>query len=945
MSNSSFYSTTGATSNQEDAIEASVNNAAASETAAAASSATSTAQATISTDKATESAASAAEALVSKNAAAGSSSSALTSKNSATSSASAASGSATSASSSASTATSQASASSLSAAASLVSKNQSLAASQLSQYARDDSIDAKNLAVQEKILSVNAKTSSEAARDLSIAAKNDSVTAKDASVVAKDAAAASAASALSNKNSTDTNSSTATTKASEAASSATASASSATASAASATTSTASKDTAVAVTANFLGAHSSAPTQTAAGGSLAVGMLYFDTGSDVLKVRASGGWINAGSSINGTSARFAYTLSANQTTVSGNDLSGNSLQFDAPFVDVFLNGVKLAAGDMNISSGTSVVLAAGATAGDILEVVAFGTFQLTNGVFAGTTTVNNLTITGTTTAPTQAESDDSTKIATTAYVVDKITTLIGGAPSTLSDLNELAAAINDDANYNSTLTTALATKLPLAGGAITGDVTFGDGNKAIFGAGSDLKIYHSGSSSIIDNTSGGLFFNQWVDNADITFQNDDSTGGTTTYMLMQGSTGEVQLKHYGSTKISTKAAGVEVAGNMVVSGTVDGVDIAARDAVLTSTTTVANAALPKAGGTVTGDVTFNTQLGLGVAPHATASLNITNTNQHIRLNNGSELGVIALLSSGELELWGHGANESINFRTGSGSGNIAMNIVGNNVGINNASPSAKLHIGAETEVNLTAQSLFVQGSKSAFAGYAGLPQGQLLVYDDTASTAGSGGAIGFGANTGSTQKTWIAAIDARRDSATNNDYGGSLSFYTRPTGGVPVERMRLSSAGIVTTPYQPRFKAYLNANTGATTFAASTVHRVPFASEHWDVGNNFNTSDYMFHAPVDGIYLFNVAVLLHSVSTGTSNCEISFRHENHATYYGSRVDASTGWGDSYVSLNATAHIKLDAGDTVSVKVYCTEAFGIYGNSSGASTYFSGVLEG
>jgi len=85
------------------------------------------------------------------------------------------------------------------------------------------------------------------------------------------------------------------------------------------------------------------------------------------------------------------------------------------------------------------------------------------------------------TATTQAESDDSTKIATTAYVVDKITTLIGGAPSTLNDLNELAAAINDDANYNSTLTTALATKLPLAGGAITGNITFGDNNKAIFG--------------------------------------------------------------------------------------------------------------------------------------------------------------------------------------------------------------------------------------------------------------------------------------------------------------------------------------------------------------------------------------------------------------------------------------------------------------------------------
>ena len=45
-----------------------------------------------------------------------------------------------------------------------------------------------------------------------------------------------------------------------------------------------------------------------------------------------------------------------------------------------------------------------------------------------------------------------------------------------------------------------------------------------------------------------------------------------------------------------------VSGNIAVTGTVDGVDIAARDAVLTSTTTTANAALPKAGGTMTGDL-------------------------------------------------------------------------------------------------------------------------------------------------------------------------------------------------------------------------------------------------------------------------------------------------------------------------------------------------------
>ena len=51
-------------------------------------------------------------------------------------------------------------------------------------------------------------------------------------------------------------------------------------------------------------------------------------------------------------------------------------------------------------------------------------------------------------------------------------------------------------------------------------------------------------------------------------------------------------------------ADIDVDGSVIVSGTVDGIDVAFRDAVLTSTTTTAGNALPKAGGTITGDVIF-----------------------------------------------------------------------------------------------------------------------------------------------------------------------------------------------------------------------------------------------------------------------------------------------------------------------------------------------------
>ena len=65
---------------------------------------------------------------------------------------------------------------------------------------------------------------------------------------------------------------------------------------------------------------SSAPTT-----SLDVGDLYFDTTANELKVYKSSGWAAAGSTVNGTSARFNYTATANQTTFTGADTNAQHL--------------------------------------------------------------------------------------------------------------------------------------------------------------------------------------------------------------------------------------------------------------------------------------------------------------------------------------------------------------------------------------------------------------------------------------------------------------------------------------------------------------------------------------------------------------------------------------------------------------------------------------------
>ena len=110
--------------------------------------------------------------------------------------------------------------------------------------------------------------------------------------------------------------------------------------------------------------------------SLDVGDLYFDTTANELKVYKSSGWAAAGSTVNGTAQRYNYTATAAQTTFTGADTAGNTLAYDAGYADVYLNGVRLSGADITITSGTSVVLASGAAAGDILDVVAYGTFDV-----------------------------------------------------------------------------------------------------------------------------------------------------------------------------------------------------------------------------------------------------------------------------------------------------------------------------------------------------------------------------------------------------------------------------------------------------------------------------------------------------------------------------------------------------------------------------------------
>ena len=157
------------------------------------------------------------------------------------------------------------------------------------------------------------------------------------------------------------------------------------------------------------------------------------------------------------------------------------------------------------------------------------------------------------TATTQSASDNSTKIATTAYVTTAVANLVDSSPSSLDTLNELAAALNDDASFSTTVTNSIATKIPLAGGTMTGDLILGDNVKLEVGSasGGDLQIYHDGSNSFIQDAGTGQIR---ILGDDVRIYN--AAGTKIGAQFIQD--GEARLKHNNITMLATKDYGVDI---------------------------------------------------------------------------------------------------------------------------------------------------------------------------------------------------------------------------------------------------------------------------------------------------------------------------------------------------------------------------------------------------
>ena len=135
-------------------------------------------------------------------------------------------------------------------------------------------------------------------------------------------------------------------------------------------------------------------------------------------------------------------------------------------------------------------------------------------------------LTGTPTAPTATAGTNTTQIATTEFVGTAVANLVASAPAALNTLDELAAALGDDANFASTVTTSLAAKAPTASPTFTGTVALPAASSVTLGgtALSTTLATKSDNAATINTMSGS----HTIVSADVSNIREMSNGGTIT---------------------------------------------------------------------------------------------------------------------------------------------------------------------------------------------------------------------------------------------------------------------------------------------------------------------------------------------------------------------------------------------------------------------------------
>ena len=268
-----------------------------------------------------------------------------------------------------------------------------------------------------------------------------------------------------------------------------------------------------------------------------------------------------------TIARQTNTLTGVQTSFVVN------AGYDVSYLDVYINGAKLVnAIDFQATDSQNVVLTTPATAGDVVEFVAYKAVNISKVV----TESEGLTVTGeglTVNADTTLTGDftvNGVGVVTAASdgsaLTGIVTSLVAGSHISLSGSTGQVtiSGITTADVVTDTLEVKGASQLT---GKVTldNDLDLQDNDKILVGTGDDLEIYHNGTASFIDNKTGVAVIRS--DQFQVSTLN-----GTHVYIDVPTDEQGVELYYDNSKKIETTDTGVSVSGNVSATGNVTGVD-------------------------------------------------------------------------------------------------------------------------------------------------------------------------------------------------------------------------------------------------------------------------------------------------------------------------------------------------------------------------------------
>lgn len=185
----------------------------------------------------------------------------------------------------------------------------------------------------------------------------------------------------------------------------------------------------------------------------------------------------------------------------------------------------------------------------------------------------DLKLEGSTYITLQSATNENYLVATANGAVTLYYDALGKVATTSTGIEVFGSTVDNGATHDGDVTFT-GTSYNAVWDKSANALEFADNAEATFGTGSDLQIYHNGSNSFIENITGNLYIRQSADDLNVFIQSDNGSGGLTSYFAADGSTGEAQLFHYGSEKLATQSGGIDVTGNITVSGTVDGRDVA-----------------------------------------------------------------------------------------------------------------------------------------------------------------------------------------------------------------------------------------------------------------------------------------------------------------------------------------------------------------------------------